>query len=215
MNKKFYVYYLISTNDNNIFYVGKGSGNRMHQHVKIATNNRKNKSSNPKLYNKIDFLLKNGHEIIPEIIFESYNEKECLDYEVEKIKEIGLDNLCNITVGGEGSSGRPCSIETRIKLSNINKGKISKRKGIKLTEDAKLKISNTMKGRISSFKGKSLSEESKLKMSISHKDKKFTDEHRDNISKSLLGKKKTEEHITKMRNSFNITIQNKKNVSTM
>ena len=51
-------------------------------------------------------------------------------------------------------------------------------------------------------------------MSIVHKGKKFTDEHRDNISKSLSGKKKTEEHVTKMRNFFNITMQNKNNVST-
>jgi len=51
-------------------------------------------------------------------------------------------------------------------------------------------------------------------MSIAHKGKSFTDEHRDNISKSLSGKKKTDEHITKMKNSFNITMQNKKNVST-
>jgi len=185
MNKKFYVYYLISTNDNNVFYVGKGSGNRMHKHVKIAANNYKTKSSNPKLYNKISYLLNNGYQIIPEIIFESYNEKECLDYEVEKIKEIGLNNLCNITAGGEGTSRT-------------------------VSEETKEKISKSMKGRVSTFKGKKLSEESKLKMSISHKNKKFTDDHCNNISKSLSGKKKTEDHVTKMRNSFNITIQNKK-----
>jgi len=41
MNKKFYVYYLISSNDNNVFYVGKGSGDRMYQHVKIAVRDGK------------------------------------------------------------------------------------------------------------------------------------------------------------------------------
>ena len=103
MNKKFYVYYLISSNDNNVFYVGKGSGDRMYQHVKIAVRDGKKKLSNPKLYNKIVSLLNNGHQVISQIIFESYDEKTCLNHEVEKIKEIGLNNLCNITEGGEGS----------------------------------------------------------------------------------------------------------------
>lgn len=181
--KKFYVYYLISSNDNNIFYVGKGTGNRMYKHIKIALHKYKSIHANPKLYNKINSLIKNGDKVITKIIFESYDEQECLNYEIKEIKEIGLNNLCNITLGGNGVS-KPVSEET------------------------KLKISKSRKGQISNFKGKKLSEESKLKMSLSHKNKKFSSEHCNNISKSLTGKIKSEEHIRKIKES-NIIWKNK------
>lgn len=42
MNTKFYVYCLI-TSDNEIIYIGKGSGNRMYKHIQIAKGKSKNK----------------------------------------------------------------------------------------------------------------------------------------------------------------------------
>ena len=62
-DKNYYVYHLISTENDKIFYVGKGSGNRMYEHEKIAKNNRKNKLTNPKLYNKISSLFNKGYEM--------------------------------------------------------------------------------------------------------------------------------------------------------
>ena len=35
-NLKFYVYALVDPRDNQIFYVGKGSGNRVYQHAQAA-----------------------------------------------------------------------------------------------------------------------------------------------------------------------------------
>ncbi len=36
---KFYIYCLISSLDEKVFYVGKGSGKRMYSHVRIAKSN--------------------------------------------------------------------------------------------------------------------------------------------------------------------------------
>jgi mannitol-1-phosphate/altronate dehydrogenase len=182
--KLFYVYHLKSTKDNNIFYIGKGTGIRMYRHVQIVKNNYKCRLKNPKLYNKIESIIRDGYEVIPESIFESYDEQECLNIETKKILEIGIEKLCNLVSGGGGKS-------------------------MPVSEETKRKISESMKGRQSNFKGKKLSDESKLKMSLSHKDKNFSDEHCKNISKSLIGKIKTTDHINKIKESNIHTWKNK------
>lgn len=75
-------------------------------------------------------------------------------------------NGYNLTEGGGGCK---CSEETRLKMSNVRKGRISNRKGVPCSEEHKRKISEANKGRISNRKGKHHSEESKRKMSESHK----------------------------------------------
>jgi group I intron endonuclease len=64
-----------------------------------------------------------------------------------------------------------------------NKGK----KGVYTQEQLK-RMSSGMKGRIANNKGKPMSEEQKIKLSLAHKNKKLTDEHKNNISKSITGK---------------------------
>ncbi|RLI99135.1 MAG: hypothetical protein DRP08_07560, partial [Candidatus Aenigmatarchaeota archaeon] len=56
---KFYVYKLI-TSDDELIYVGKGSGNRMNKHSQIAMGNSINRTKNPKLYNKIRKIINDG-----------------------------------------------------------------------------------------------------------------------------------------------------------
>ena len=51
-------------------------------------------------------------------------------------------------------------------------------------------------------------------MSKSHKNKEFTTEHCEKISKSLTGKKKTKNHIDKIRES-NITTWQNKNITSV
>lgn len=182
----FYTYVLKSSLDNIIFYIGKGKGNRMFRHVSIAKGKSKNKLTNPKLYNKINFILKNDGYIIPEIIFESKLEKDCLDYEINKIKEIGLCNLTNLTIGGEGTSGYKLSDETKKKISESKKGKKIH------TKESKKKISLKLKGKKrntpSFWKGKKLSIETKQKMSdakIGRKLHKQTKETKKKISETM------------------------------
>jgi len=168
-SKKFYVYYL-KTNDNELIYVGKGSGKRMYKHVEIANGNSINRSKNPKLYNKISFVFKNGGYVFPEIIFESEIEQECHDKEVKLIEEIGLKNLCNLTPGGEGTSGYKLSDKTRQKMSDYWKGKKSNSSGKTRTDEFKENCRERMSGN-KNMLGKKHSEETKEKMSQSKKGK--------------------------------------------
>lgn len=115
--KEYYVYKLSSNNI--VFYIGKGmkteSYDRIEYHLKYWEHNR-----NKKLKNKIN-KLEGIFDI--EIIFESENEQECLDLEYKLIKEIGKENLCNLTDGGGGVSGFIHSEETKHKISIWRKGK--------------------------------------------------------------------------------------------
>jgi hypothetical protein len=142
----FYVYVLIS---NNIpFYIGKGKKtekyNRINYHLNYWYHNK-----NKKLVNKIKKL--NGIFNI-EIIFESSNEQECLDLETKIISNIGKENLCNLTDGGEGTSGFNHSNESKQKISIWRKGKLlSKETCRKITQNKKgnaYKLKNIPEGKI-------------------------------------------------------------------
>lgn len=162
----FYVYKLI-TSGNEVIYVGKGSGNRMYKHTQIAMGNSINRKTNPKLYNKIKKIISDGGFVIPEIVFKSALECDCLNEEIKLIKEIGLQNLCNLTIGGEGTSGYFLSEETRMKMSKAkreqwkNGRKISSEHREKILENPQL----FKKGHDGYWKDKSLSEKTKMKMS--------------------------------------------------
>ncbi len=170
---KFYVYKLI-TSDDEVIYVGKGSGNRMNKHMQIAMGNSINRTKNPKLYNKIKKIINNGGFIKSEVVFESTSETDCLSEEVKIIGEIGLENLCNLTIGGEGTSGYFLSEETRMKMSEAKKKqwkdgrKITKKHKEKLLENPQL----FKTGHDGYWKDKSLSEETRMKMSEAKKGKK-------------------------------------------
>jgi len=142
----FYVYRLLSNGIT--FYVGKGKRtenyNRINYHLNYWVHNK-----NRKLTNKIKKL--NGMFDI-EIIFESKNEQECLDLEVKLIKEIGRKNLCNLTDGGEGTSGFNHSEEAKQKISIWRKGKpLSEETCKKITQNKTgnaYKLKNIPEGKI-------------------------------------------------------------------
>jgi len=196
-DKKFYVYKLI-TSDDELIYIGKGSGNRMNKHVQIAMGNSINRTKNPKLYNKIKKIISNGGFIIPKVVFESTSEDDCFNEEIKIISEIGLDNLCNLTIGGEGTSGYFLSEETRMKMSKAKKNQWRDKwvAGRKITKEHKEKLLENpqlfKKGHEGYWKGKSLSEETRMKMSKAKKGQKsgsITEKRRQAIINGIKIKK--------------------------
>jgi hypothetical protein len=140
---KYYVYKLVDLNGN-CFYVGKGTHknrDRIWWHY-----NCWQFSKNKKYINKITKLRGIFKH---EIIFESNDENECFDKEKEFIAYYGRDKLCNLTDGGEGTSGRiyTHSIKTRLLLSKALKNSIKARTA-RINNSRKAALVNTGKRKI-------------------------------------------------------------------
>ena len=175
-NREFYVYVHIRLDNNTVFYVGKGTKNR-------AYNLSRGKGTHH------DNICKAcGCKVV--IIKNNLTESQAFRLESKMIKYYvhtlgyginikGYDNydhalphLTNMTWGGEGTSGRKLSDESKIKISEKNKG-------IKRSEDEKRNISEKMKGR-------KLSEEHKQNLSKSLEGRQFSEEHKQKLSKKVV-----------------------------
>lgn len=208
---RYYVYVLINSLDNKIFYVGKGTGDRVDRHIKLA-----NSGSTLYVHKKIRKILGNNGTVIPEIVFKTDLESKALEKEVELIAFYGRKNLTNLTDGGEGSSGFKHSVASLRKQSLIKLGKkLSKESIAKRQETRKLKNIPAWN------KGKKMPPEFCIKVSKGglgkvpwNKGITLPDAMRKNISKALMGHKvsdrsldtflkmakkpKTEEHKLKL-----------------
>lgn len=202
--KKYYTYQLISSIDYQIIYVGKGSNNRCYSHIKIAVGKSKAKDKNPKLYNKINKILKSGYIIVIKV-YETNIEVDALNMEKMIISNIGLENLCNLTLGGKGTS-YPNGFTEQHKL-NISIAAKNRLRVKIYTNEEKNNMSVIMKEmyksgkRVPYFKDKKHTTETKQKMSKSHINKEFTESHRNNLSKSLTGRILSENHISNIKKS--------------
>ena len=108
--KKFFVYVDFRGDDRKPFYVGKGSGKRV-----------KKERRNPLHTN-----IKNKHGIIREVMFESHNEQEAFDKEIQLIGELQThvdhgNGGANFTLGGDGVSGYKFTKEQRKNISELRK----------------------------------------------------------------------------------------------
>ena len=167
MPNDFYVYMYL-TLDGVPFYIGKGKDNRASNiSGHLSTNHR-----NSLLKNKI---RKVGVDNI-KIHFLHINLAEEAAFRWEKywIKYIGRrdlkeGSLCNLTEGGDGSSGRKCSEETRKKISNAQliyqKTHLNPFAGKTYSSDALCKMRETVLGRSPWNKGIPRSEETRRKIS--------------------------------------------------
>jgi len=104
--RKFYVY-IHKRPDESVFYVGKGSGNRAW--TKSCRNNHWH-----------HIVEKHGSYQV-EILEDSLTEQEALCLEVETIEMFGIENLANITLGGNGCSGIVHTEDTRKRMSEAHK----------------------------------------------------------------------------------------------
>ena len=176
-----YIYKHIRKDTNEVFYIGIGSDST----YKRAYSKRGRNDHWKKLINKVGYVV--------EIIEDDIDwETACMN-EIKLILEYGRTDLgtgclVNKTDGGDGHKNP--SLETRLKISKGNKGKI-------ISEEAKEAIRKSNKN--IEYK---LSSEHLEKLTNSKIGKKYTEEHKLNISLSKLGKKRkpfSEETKIKMR----------------
>jgi hypothetical protein len=95
---RWYVYELRDPRDGEVFYVGKGTGHRMHQHEKDAANEAIHPS---KKINRIRGIVSAGAEVQKRVLAQFWDEQAAYDHETDLIEEIGLANLTNILPGGQ------------------------------------------------------------------------------------------------------------------
>lgn len=110
----YYVYLLIDPRNNTTFYVGKGQGNRIHQHLNEAlSENSKETNKN----NRIKDIHANGKEVKLEILRHRLDtEKEAFEVESAIIDLVGKKNLTNIVSGHDAEDrGRMNLDELKIK----------------------------------------------------------------------------------------------------
>jgi hypothetical protein len=190
LNNIYYIYFHINPLKNEIFYVGKGKGNRAYY--------KKDRSD---FWNKIS----NKYGYIVDIVEEDLNEEEAFEREIFYIKKIGrrdlgLGPLVNQTDGGDGVISLITANRRGCKLSEDHKRKIGDaNRGRKLTDEHKGKLSESHKGKETWIKYNGHSDETKKKLSESHKGKKLSEETKSKMSESK--RRMSEETKKKMSDS--------------
>lgn len=108
----FYVYLLKDTRDQQIFYVGKGIGNRVFAHAKDALDDGQ---ASDKL-ERIRAIHAAGLEVEYELLRFGLSSKEAFEVESAAIQLRGLDELLNIVDGHHGAERGRMSVEDAISM---------------------------------------------------------------------------------------------------
>jgi hypothetical protein len=147
--KQYYVYLLTDPRNNNqVFYCGKGSGNRWKDHLQ---NNSGLGNNNPTV-NKIKKMQDEGHQ--PGVIFLHENiSDESLAYELEtKYIESNFDSLTNIKIEARppSAAGRTAwnkGIPRDLKVTEkISKKQIGQKRTFKDPDTWRKNVSESLKG---------------------------------------------------------------------
>lgn len=95
---KSYVYLLIDprTGDDEVFYVGKGHGNRVFTHVQDALAGRESEGDTSDRIREIHAV---GHEVRHELLRLGLRDSTALEIEAAAIQLLGLDDLTNVVEG--------------------------------------------------------------------------------------------------------------------
>lgn len=138
---KYYVYahrYLSGPRKRNIFYIGKGKGQRKDKEI---GRNAHWKS----------IVAKYG--FYSDVLFMSDDEDHCLKIEKCIIKRLGMENLANKATGGRKNSGWRHSEEWKIKASAMRSGENNPNFGKRPSKSQRIAISKALTGRPSPKKG--------------------------------------------------------------
>ena len=133
----YYIYILIDPRNNQPFYVGKGTGNRAYQHIKLKDGN-----NNPYKDRKIKNILKENLEVKVDFLHTDIeNETDAYLLEEQEIKRIGINNLTNITANAQPPSklGWKPTAQTLAKRS-------AKLKELARTDEWRKNLSNSKQG---------------------------------------------------------------------
>lgn len=147
---KHFLYEHIRLDKNEPFYIGVGTVPKKNVNSKTESALYKRAYDNQKRRGKIwrDIVSKTNYKI--NILERSDNYAYLLVKETELVLSYGRINLgtgilANLTNGGEGSLGKVCEKETRLKISLGNKGRV---KSIKEKEDIGKRLSKEVRHKI-------------------------------------------------------------------
>lgn len=156
------VYAHIRPDTKRVFYIGKGF-------AKTRAYARFNRNTHWQ-----NVVNKNNRVFIVEIIFNNISHSEAIALEISTISFFGLENLTNITIGGEGTKGWIPSEETKRKISKAHIGKVVSKEtrnklsvintGLKkgpVSDSVKSAISKKNKGSGNGMFGKKINESSR------------------------------------------------------
>lgn len=164
---RFYVYTLARP-DGSVFYVGKGSGDRIYRHEMLAR-----RGVTGHRYNIIRKVWAQGGEIIKQIVLWTDDERTAFEYEARLIASYGRSTLANRSDGGEGPVDHTVSAEGRARMSAAARNRSPEHR-------AKLSRPHTPAAR--------------AKMTAARTGRKLTAEHRANQSRAKTGVKFSPEH---------------------
>jgi len=174
-----YYVYALTYPCGEIFYIGKGRGDRAERHLKYRIHNNY-------VAHVIAQIREEELEPMVKKIRESLTNEEACELEKQLISEYGYritgGSLCNLHPGGQG--GRPKEVWTEEQRNKISLSKLGK----KLSEETRRKMSEHMLGN-TRLLGHKHSEETRLKISTSSKGRKLSEEAIENIRNAKLGDK--------------------------
>lgn len=168
------------------FYVGKGRGYRLYEHLRPSRLNKD--SGNIIKKKKLRKILKDGYEPIVIKIIDNVSEDVSLKIECELINLMGRINirtgiLTNMTDGGDGVSGRLITDEFKENQSKLMKEYYSENP---IPNDVKDKISETLLNMKITR-----SEETKRKIGNANRGRVFSDKYKEQIKILRVGPKLT------------------------
>lgn len=116
-DRRFYVYTLADSRDGEVFYVGKGCGQRMYQHEKDC---RAGRVVNGDKHAKISAIIRAGAAVVAQKVHDGLTESEALDAERALIRSIGIRRLTNVMPGQESIDSQMIEL-TKIRYSQCTK----------------------------------------------------------------------------------------------